>query len=402
MNNRRWGYFGGTVIFIAIVFGLFWLFYLRTIAYTDDAYVEGNQIYITPLENGIVTKILTDDTFLVEEGQVIAELDDTDARIALSAAQDNLAKVVRELCQVFHRTFSLQSEIEVRLADLIVSKQDWDHRIDVIDNGGVSLENLQHAEARLKAAFYNLKSTESLYLRERALIESTSIRSNPLVRRAEDTLRDAVVRLYRCKVYAPNKGLIAQRKAQVGMYMKAGDPMMSVIPLDQIWVNANYKETQMKKMRIGQKVKITADLYGRFVVYHGTIVGLPGGAGNAFSLLPPQNLSGNWIKIVQRLPVRVALDPKELEKHPLRIGLTMKATTKLNTRKGSYIPHTNWGPRYVTEILAKEEEGAICLANEIISANIDKTLLCYENEPFTTQYTPFTETLKQLFSIKHE
>lgn len=400
MNKKRWQYFGCTALVFTVILGLFWLFYLRYIAYTDDAYVEGNLIYITPLENGIVTKILTDDTFLVEEGQVIAELDDTDALIALNTAQDNLAKVVRELCQVFHRTFSLQSEIEVRLADLIVSKQDWDHRIDVIDNGGVSLENLQHAEARLKAAFFNLKATESLYLREKALIESTSIRTNPIVKKAEDALREAVVRLYRCKVYAPNRGLIAQRRAQVGMYMRAGEPMMSVIPLDQIWVNANYKETQMKRMRIGQKVKITADLYGRSVVYHGKIVGLPGGAGNAFSLLPPQNLSGNWIKIVQRLPVRVALDPKELEKHPLRVGLTMKATTHLFNQSGELIPTSYCGPHYTTDILVKEEQGACAMANEIIKANIDSTLTYFENEPFTTAYTPFTKQLKELFTTK--
>ena len=375
--------------------GLFWIFYLRLIAYTDDAYVEGNQIFITPLQDGIVTRIHTDDTFLVDEGQVIAELDNTDAIIALSRAQDNLAGVVRELCQVFHRTFSLQSEIEVRIADLIVAKQDWDHRIDVIDNGGVSLENLQHAEAKLKAAFFTLKSVESLYLREKSLIENASIRTNPIVKKAEDQLRDAVVRLYRCKIYAPNKGLIAQRRAQVGMYMKAGEPMMSVIPLDQMWVNANYKETQMKKMRIGQTVRISADLYGFDTVFEGKIVGLPGGAGNAFSLLPPQNLSGNWIKIVQRLPVRVALKPEDIEKHPLRIGLTMKAITHLN--QGTLTPSPN-GPLYTTKILVNEEEGAKTMFNSILLANIDSTLLPFENTPFTSDYTPFINTLTQFFN----
>lgn len=400
MSKKGWLSFGGIIGFCAIIFGLTWLFYLRNISYTDDAYVEGNKIFITPLQDGIVTKIHTDDTFLVDEGQVIAELDDTDAKIALSTAQDNLAKVVRELCQVFHRTFSLQSEIEVRLADFIVAKQDWDHRIDVIDNGGVSLENLQHAEAKLKASFYNLKTTESLFLREKAFIESTSIRTNPVVKKAEDAVRDAVVRLYRCKIYAPNKGLIAERRAQVGMYMKAGDPMMSVIPLNQIWVNANYKETQMNKMRIGQQVKLTADLYGPSVRFEGVIVGLPGGAGNAFSLLPPQNLSGNWIKIVQRLPVRVALKQEELEKHPLRIGLTMKATCSLRSQTGPLIPTNTDGPSYITQVLVNEELGATSISDAIISANIDPTLAPFEIKPFTSEYIPFTQQLEQLLKIK--
>ncbi len=398
--NKRQKQYGIGASIVLVIAAILWFGYFRNIAYTNDAYVQGNLIFVTPLQEGTIVKIHTDDTYLVQEGQVIAELDDTYAKIALNAAQENLANVVREVCQFYHNTFSLQSEIDVGIAQLIVSKQDWDHRIDVIDNGGVSLENLQHAEAALKSAFYQLKATESSFLREKALIQATSIRSNPMVKKAIDDLRDAVVRLYRCKIYAPNTGLVAQRNIQVGMFAKAGTPIMAVIPLDQIWVNANYKETQMNKMRIGQSVRLTADMYGFGVVYRGTIVGLPGGAGNIFSLLPPQNLSGNWIKIVQRLPVRVAIDPEQLKRRPLRIGMTMRATTNLKGEHGEFVPTNFDGPQYITKVLVNEEEGAFKMSDMIIASNIDPSLKPFENEPFFVNYTPFNFSLDQLFDPK--
>ena len=370
----------GGMGFIAFIL---WISYFRFIAYTDDAYVKGNQVILTPLVNGFVTDIYTDDTFLVEKGQLVVQLDETDAKIALDDAKENLGKVVREVCQIFHRTFAYQSDIQVRSAELIKTKQDWDHRIDVIQAGGVSLENLEHAEAALKASFFLLKATGSMYQKEKALIQGDSIESNPMVLAAADRLKDAWVNLYRCKVYAPVRGLVAQRRAQVGMYLKAGDPMLVIIPLDQIWVNANYKETQMKKMRIGQKVKLTADLYGLGTIFHGEIVGLPGGAGNAFSLLPPQNLSGNWIKIVQRLPVRVALDPEELKENPLRIGLSMRAVTDLTTQGRGLVPRTTAGsPHYTTKIFDLEEVGVEAFVNQIIEENIDPSLAYYKNQPW--------------------
>lgn len=405
-RKKYWIIFWSIIALLCIAFVIVWFAWLRFIAYTDDAYVEGNQIYITPLQDGVITRIHTDDTYLVDQGQVIAELDPTYEKIALNNAQENLAKVVREVCQIFHRTFALQAEIEVRLAELIVAKQDWEHRIHVIDDGGVSLENLQHAEAALRAAFFSFKATEREYLKEKAMIEETTIRSNPLVQQAKNKLKDAVVRLYRTKIYAPNRGLIAQRTAQVGMFFKAGDPLMSVIPLDQIWINANYKETQMKHMRIGQSAKVTADFYGREVVFDGVIVGMPGGAGNAFSLLPPQNLSGNWIKIVQRLPVRIGLREDQLERHPLRIGLTCKATTDMRYESGQRVPTSTVGPQYVTEILVEEEAGAVEMSDEIISANIDPSLKMFECEIFNAGYAPFSDEMDQLFNddveVDHE
>lgn len=381
--------FSSVILALLVISSTVWFVWFRQVKYTDDAYVQGNLITLTPLLSGFVTDIHTDDTFLVKKGQLIISLDETDAKIALDNARENLAATVRQVCQMFHQTAAYQADIEVRKAELIKTKQDYNHRIDVIEQGGVSLENLEHAEAALKSAYFMLKQTESYYQKELAMIQGDTIPSNPLVKAAVDKYLDAWIRLYRCKIYAPQTGLIASRKAQVGMYFNAGDPLLSIIPLDQIWVNANYKETQMKDMRIGQRVHLTSDLYGSKVVYRGRIVGLPGGAGNAFSLLPPQNLSGNWIKIVQRLPVRVALDPDEVKAHPLRIGLTMTARTNIQDQEGPLVPSTtSLAPNYATEIFSKEEDGALISANTIILKNLDPTLNYYKTHAYAPKELP--------------
>jgi membrane fusion protein, multidrug efflux system len=354
---------------ILIAAFLFWLLFWRHIEYTDDAYVEGNQVFITPLHPGFITAIHTDDTFLVKKGQLLVDLDKTDSLIALNLAKKNLAQVV-----------------EVKKAELIKTAQDYEHRRNVIDAGGVSLEDFEHSIAFLRESIYSLQMTEILYEKALSLVQGTSIKDHPLVLEAADKVRDAWVHLYRCQIYAPVEGLVAQRKIQVGMWVDSGQPLMSVIPLDQIWVNANYKETQLKKMRIGQKVKITSDLYGDDVVFQGKIVGLPGAAGNAFSLLPPQNLSGNWIKIVQRLPVRVALDPQELQKHPLRIGLSLEATTDLRDQEGLLVPVSSAdSPTYQTPIYDWEEIGDEQVIRELIQENLDPTLADYAEHPLVIE-----------------
>lgn len=371
----------GTLILLFLG-ALFYLAVGRFYRYTDDAYVEGNLIMITPLHEGFITAIHTDDTFFVKQGALIVELDETDAKIAFEKAKEDLANTVRMVCQAFHQVFAYQAEIEMQKAELVKATQDLEHRTKVLDAGGVSLENFEHAQAAYRSTFYALKRAESLYEKEKALVQGTTITSHPLVIASSQRLIDAWVYLYRCKIYAPVDGLIAQRTAQVGMWFKAGDPLMGLIPLDQIWVNANFKETQMKKMRIGQKARVTSDLYGEDVPFHGVVVGLPGGAGNAFSLLPPQNLSGNWIKIVQRLPVRIALDPEEVKQHPLRLGLSMEALVDVRDTKGALVPTTSAGsPLYETPIFKKEEEGSSDLVLSIIDQNLDPSLIYYANNP---------------------
>lgn len=374
--------FWGLVVIIALCMTIYWWFFWRMKEYTDDAYVEGNQVIITPLKSGFVKSILTDDTYLVDKGQLLIQLDETDAKIALQKAKEDLARTVREVCQDFHAVFALQAEIQARKAEFIKAAQDYEHRLHVIEAGGVSIENFEHAEAALRSSFFFLQMTEILYEKALAFVKGTSLLNHPLVLSVADQARQAWVDLYRMNIYAPVGGLVAQRKIQVGMWVEAGSPLMAVIPLDQIWVNANFKETQMKRMRIGQNVKITSDLYGRDVVFHGRIAGLPGGAGNVFSLLPPQNLSGNWIKIVQRLPVRVSMDQEELKQYPLRLGLSMEATVDLREQQGLLVPTSNEGsPHYQTHIFDREELGDEQWIQQILLENIDPVLAPFIDRP---------------------
>lgn len=372
-------------VFLLLVL-LYWLLVVRLREYTDDAYVEGNQVWITPLRSGLVTAIHTDDTFLVKCGQLLVELDKTDATIALAQASQDFATKLREVAQAYHQVFAYQAELEIRKAELIRSSEDYQHRAAVVAQEGVSLEDYQHAIADLRATYFSYKFTKTMYDKAAAYVQGTSLRNHPAVLSAMENVRNAYVQLFRSNIYAPVDGLVAQRTIQVGMWVQPSQPLMSVIPLDQIWVNANYKETQMKNMRIGQCVKLTSDLYGRGVVYHGQIVGLPGGAGNAFSLLPPQNLSGNWIKIVQRLPVRVALDPEELICHPLRLGLSMEAKTDLTMREGPLVPSSaDCGPTYATTAYVPEEAGDCEWIEKIFCENLDPTLSQYAESPLKLQ-----------------
>ena len=366
---------------LLVFFLLYWFIVLRFSEYTNDAYVEGNMVYITPLRPGFITKIHTDDTFLVKKGQVLIDLDTTDSEINLHRSQEELAKAVREVCQNFHQVFIYQAEKDISQAELIRASQDYQHRQDVIKKGGVSIEDIEHAAAALEVNISALERANSHYEEALSVVQNTSIKSHPKVLAAADWVRDAFVQLNRCKIYAPVEGLVAQRKAQVGMWVTPSQPIMSVIPLDQIWVNANYKETQMKYIRIGQKVRLTSDFYGSDIVYHGTIVGLPGAAGDAFSLLPPQNLTGNWIKIVQRVPVRIAIDSEDLQKHPLRIGLSMESTVTLSKVEGGLVPITTNAPNYETSVYETEEAGVEELIDAIINTNLDPKLKQYANHP---------------------
>jgi membrane fusion protein (multidrug efflux system) len=242
----------GIMLALLLIGGIYWLWFWQFREWTNDCYVEGNQVYITPLHHGFVTSIHTDDTFLVKKGETLVELDKTDFLIEFDRAKENLAQVVREVCQKFHQVFVYRSDIEVRKAALIRDAQDFEHRLGVLAQSGVSLEDYEHAVAALRASFYALQTTETLYEQALSLVQNTSVQDHPLVAAARDRMRDAWVDLYRCTIRSPVEGLAAQRTIQVGMWVPSGTPLLSVIPLDQIWVNANFKETQLRHMRIGQ------------------------------------------------------------------------------------------------------------------------------------------------------
>ena len=389
MNKGKtllWVFWGGIAL-LGILGFFYWLIFWKYRAYTDDAYVHGNQVMLTPLRSGFVKSILTDDTFLVEKGQLLVQLDETDSKIALQKAKENLADVVREVCQNFHEVFALKAEVESKKALFIKAAQDYEHRVAVLDERGVSLEDFEHAEAALRSSFFLLQMAETMFEKSYSIVQNTTILSHPKVLLAATETRQAWVHLYRCNIYSPVRGLAAQRTIQVGMWVPEGTPLMAVIPLNQIWVNANFKETQMALMKIGQPVKVTVDMYGDGVIFNGKIVGLPGGAGNAFSILPPQNLSGNWIKIVQRLPVRVEIPEEQLLEHPLRIGLTSKATVNLKV-PGSRVPTTTEGsPSYLTDIYENEESGDLSWIDEIIENNLDPSLNQFANTPLHIKVT---------------
>ncbi|MCH9634566.1 MAG: Multidrug export protein EmrA [Chlamydiae bacterium] len=375
--------FFGIIVLASLVIGVFWTSRWQYTKKTSDAYVQGNKVILTPLVDGFVTGVYTDDTFLVEKGQLIVQLDSADAELAYRDALQEFSRAVREVCALYHKVFAYESEIQVKEAEWIKAQEFYNHRLEVLNQGAISLENFQTSEADLEESFYELSRAESNYQEEVAKIIGKSIRTNPLVKSAEDKLSQAWINLYRCKIYAPVRGLVAQRAVQVGMWIDSGTSLLSIIPLDQIWVNMNFKETQMKHMKIGQKVKLKADMYGGDVQYKGKIVGLPGGAGNAFSILPPQNLSGNWIKIVQRLPVRVELDEDDLAAYPLRIGMTMRAQVNVKNQSGSYLPSSSKGaPSYCTNIYENEIMKSKKQIARIFLDNADPSLEAYFFTPF--------------------
>jgi membrane fusion protein, multidrug efflux system len=349
---------------------IYWLFWGRFEKYTNDAYVGGNEVRITPQIPGIITSIYTDDNDFVEKGQMLVELDETDATLFLRAQEAELANRVREVVQLFEKRDELKAQVVVREAEVIRALLDYEHRRDLVRLGGVSKEDFEHAEIALAVSRAELVLAQHQYRAAVAEVENTTVETHPLVTRAKESLYAAWVNLKRCRLIAPVDGMIAQRRAQVGQQISPGETLLWIIPFDEIWVDANYKEVQLARLRIGQKAEVTSDLYGRKVVYHGTVQGIAGGTGSVFSLLPPQNATGNWIKIVQRLPVRIELDPEEIKSHPLRLGLSMEVTVDTRDLSGRVIPLAHHlEPIYQTDVYDRQRLGAEACIAEIIRLN---------------------------------
>jgi membrane fusion protein, multidrug efflux system len=358
-------------VVIGIILFLYWFIILRFEEYTDDAYVHGNIVELTPQIQGTVTTINVIETNCVRENQILVELDDTDYKIALDKAKAELGQMVREVSQMFQNAAKLLLEISINETNLLQANQDYNHRVHLIKEGGVSIEDFEHVENSLNNAKLELETSKKAYLEAFALIDNTTIATHPLVMQANEKLKQAWVNLNRCKIRAPTDGFISKRAVQVGNSVDPNDPLLAIIPLNDLWVEANYKEIKLAKMRIGQKVKVISDIYGRSVVFRGKIVGLDSGTGSAFSLLPPQNATGNWIKIVQRLPVRISLDPKQLKKYPLRIGLSLKTTVDIHDTKGKILTSPKrLKPIYKTYVYKQQEEGAAEVIDKIIKDNI--------------------------------
>ena len=337
---------------------IYWFLVLRFEASTDDAYVHGNQIVITPQIPGYITMIGVDETEIVQEGKILAALDPTDQTIAFEEAKHNLANVIRQVFNLFERVKELEAEKLIKEIETRKLYQDYIHRKNLLSDEAIPVEQYEHAEANYLASLHAISLVKHQLQAAAAEVENTTIKTHPRVEEAKERLRRAFIDLQRCKIASPARGMIANRTAQVGEAVKPGGALMMLTPLNQIWVNANFKETELKNVRIGQPVTMTSDLYGDDVIFHGKVDGIWSGTGSVFSVLPPQNATGNWIKIVQRLPVRISLEPDEILKHPLRLGLSMSVTIDTHDTEGKMIPlPTETSDLYQTNVFKEQLKG---------------------------------------------
>ncbi|EIL94507.1 efflux RND transporter periplasmic adaptor subunit [Rhodanobacter spathiphylli] len=337
---------------------------------TEDAYVSGNVVAVTAQVSGVVTAIGADNTDYVKAGGNLVKLDDTDARLALSRAEAQLARSVRMVRAQYANVGQTRANVELRKVELSRAKADLTRRRELLASGAISGEEVKHAENAVHAATAALDVATQQVAGSSALIGRTTVASNPDVLAAASQVRDAWIAVYRTNVPAPVTGLVTKRNVQLGQKINPGVSLMSVVPLDHLWVDANFKESQLRHIRIGQKVDLVADVYGDDVVYHGTVIGQDAGTGSAFSLLPAQNATGNWIKVVQRVPIRIALDPQQVAQHPLQLGLSMKVTVATRQREGSRLV-TAGAPEhgYRTDVFARQLASADAVVDKIIAAN---------------------------------
>ena len=322
----------------AIAYGAYWSIALRNTESTDDAYVNGNVVQITSQVAGTVVRIAADDTDFVKAGTTLVQLDTADSRVALEEAESQLAKTVRQVRNLYATSGQLAATVRQHDAELARAADDLSRREKLAASGFISNEALQHERTSLRAADAAAAAARQQLAAHEALVEHTTLESHPDVRNAAARVHEAYLAYARTALPAPVSGYVAKRSVQLGQRIAPGTPLMAVVPLDELWVDANFKEGQLRSMRVGQPVSLTADLYGDKLEYHGKVVGFGAGTGGAFALLPAQNASGNWIKIVQRVPVRIALDKDELAAHPLQVGLSMQVKVDAHEQAGERLP----------------------------------------------------------------
>jgi membrane fusion protein (multidrug efflux system) len=357
---------------VGIAFAGWWLASGRYHESTDDAYVGGNLVQVTPQVAGTVLAIHADDTEYVSTGQTLVELDKADSRVALDQAEAQLAKTVRSVRNLLATDSQLQANVELRRAELARAREDLARRsrLEADVPGAVAAEELQHARDAVASASAALDAASRQLAAQRTLTDHTTIDTHPDVREAAAKVREAYLGYARTAIPAPVSGFVARRAVQVGQRVGPGAPLMTVVPLDQVWVDANFKEGQLPNLRAGQPVRLVADAYGGAVEYHGKLVGFGAGTGSAFALLPAQNATGNWIKVVQRVPVRIALDAAELRQHPLQIGLSMEVVVDTHDRAGERLPKiARSATSYETSAFASMDELADRRVAQIIAAN---------------------------------
>ncbi len=361
------------LLIAAAAYGYYWLTVLKNFEHTEDAYAAGNLVQLTSQVAGTVVAIHADDTDLVDAGKTLIALDNTDAKVSSTQAAAQLAQTVREVRLTFANNNSLQAMADMRSVELERAKADLARRMAAGNSGAVSVEEIEHARNAVKQSEAALNTAKEQLASNKVLTENTSIEQHPNVLRTAARLKEAMIAESRTSLPAPISGYVAKRAVQIGQRVAAGSPLLSIVPLNSLWVDANFKEVQLAKMRIGQDVVLHSDVYGSDVEFHGKVVGVSAGTGSAFALLPAQNATGNWIKVVQRVPVRISLDPKELAAHPLRVGVSMQVKVDISQQQGQALnaaPAARSIPAFQTRVFEQSAQDADRRIADIIQANL--------------------------------
>jgi membrane fusion protein (multidrug efflux system) len=329
---------GGGFALAAVAYAAWVLSYGQYHESTDDAYVQANLVYVNAQVAGTVTALGADDNQPVKAGQMLVTLDHADAAVALADASAQLGLAVRQVREQQSAVDQGEAVVAQRRTDLQRATDDLARRAQLAGTDSIAAEDLQHAKQAVAAAQDALTVAEKTLATTRAPIAGVTLRQNPAVLRARAAYVQAALATQRNDVQAPTDGVVARRSVQVGQHVAAGAALLAVVPLQGAWIDANFKEPQLRHIEVGQPVTVATDLYGGHVEYHGVVASIAAGSGGAFSLLPPQNATGNWIKVVQRVPVRIALEPKELAAHPLRVGLSTDVTIDTHQRGDAQRP----------------------------------------------------------------
>ena len=358
------------LLLIAIGSAAYWYFFIKGFEETEDAYVSGNQVMVSAQVAGNISKINVDNMDPVQAGDVLLELDDTNAKLSFEQAKSNLANAVRQVSQLNYTVKQLKSAVRANEITLAQAQGNLNRRVQLVKDGAIDKESFQHAKEAVELAKANLTTSQNQLEANQALLLDGSLSEQPQIQSAVSNLKQAWLNLERTKIRSPIKGYVARRNAQVGQAVSVGGALMAVVTTDQMWLDANFKETQLTHMRIGQPVKIHFDLYGKDKTFDGKVVGIEMGTGSAFSLLPTQNATGNWIKVVQRVPVRIQLDPQQLAENPLRIGLSATVKVDVSDSQGETLrdqaPATTL---YSTNVLQYDESAVNNLIESIIRDN---------------------------------
>ena len=339
---------------------------------TDDAYINGNVVQITAQIPGTVVSIGADDGDLVHAGDALVQLDPSDAEVALTEAKANLANTVRKVRGLYSSVSGAQADVAARKTAVSKARADYHRRVTLAKSGAISAEELAHAGDALTTAESGLIAAEQQYQTSKVMVDDTVVASHPDVQAAAAKLRAAFLNEARATLVAPVDGYVAKRSVQVGQRVMPGAALMAVVPLHEVWIDANFKETQLTQMRIGQPATIESDVYGSAVKYQGKVQSLGVGTGSAFSLLPAQNATGNWIKIVQRIPVRIVFDdPGQLQKHPLRLGMSVSVDVGLHDQDGAMLAQKSpTQPAFSTDVYKRQLVKADAAIKQIIHANM--------------------------------